>query len=1773
MNKSLLEKLNYFILNKNHKNTFSIFLVIFSVLNFNAQVASYSFSEANSGLTYPAITGGTVVASGSITNSSVPSAAIGFTFNFNGVDYTTCNISDNGYITFGGTAPASSYATPIAVNSTYNGAISAYSYDLINASSGTGYSGLTSDVTYNTSGTVGSRVFVVQYRNMIRKNGLTKYSGLLNMQIRLNEGSNTVEVWYDAFNQTSPPVAAQTPSTSTSGWCQVGLRGTSITDFNVRTATTTWPVTTAGTLSATIPINATLYNPNVTKFLWTPPCYGPVANSLTASVAINSLVTWTEPSPKPSSYNYEVRYSGAFGSGSTGLFSSGSVPSPASGTPNFTASGLTVGVTYTIYVQSLCGGTVVSTTVIPPCSVATIPYTQNFESALVPAMPPCNSTTPGTGAAFVTIDNSATAYYGFNNKNLITTGALASDTWFFTQKINFPTAGSYRLSYKYGGTRELPQFVQKLKVAYGAVNSSVGMTTLLADHNSIKLSPLTNVINFTVSTPGEYYIGFYGYADLNNGFLQIDDINLDVSSCKPPINLVSGQVTSNSAIISWTPPNATTNSGYQYLVVPSPATPPINTTLPTGTTAPGETLINLLGLTPSTTYSYWVRTDCGNGDVSEWSQVGTFTTLVQLNYCSPSSAQNTTYYSNVVTTGGIANISNVSGYSTGGYGVYTTQVASQSPGNTINFNFGFTGATLGVGIAIWVDWNKSGDFSSAERMYNTTAYIFANSASCSFTVPAGQAYGDYRMRMVIDYWSTNPNDPCANITRGEFEDYTFRVVPPPPSLTINSSNFTICAGDQTQLINVTTPLSNFQVYSWTPSIGVSGSVATGFTFSPSVTTTYTLTATQTSGNFSSNTVKYTVYVNQPPTPIAISPNGVYKCQNDSPVQLVASGGIVTGSVVFEENFNGTTTIFTPGSNSSGGTPALADWTLRPSPYNRNGNISSNDNSQFYFSDSDRQGPAGTTNTWLVSPTFSLASPITNASFSFWHYYRGWSSGTACVQISLNNGASYTTIPISPGSPTPDYSWTTTSTGSPTAFSHVVIDLSPYIGNSNVKIRFAYLDAKWGWYWAIDNVKLTVSTTSEITWDASSLGYGVYTGLYLDSAGTQPYNGLITSTVYASPTSNSTYYASAVSPEGCNTQTEVLVRIRPISGGVASSNQSLCSGTPANLTLTGYTGTILKWQYSNTLAFTTSVDIPSSNSSTLTSAQMGVLTADRYYRAVVTNSNCTAYSNIIKIAVSVPTNWNGASWVGGTPDSTKSVIFDDSYSSNANLNACSVKVNSGNIVFNSGHNLIVQNNVNVAGGTLRFEDSASLVQINDNAVNTGNIIYKRNTTPVKKYDYTYWSSPVASQTLFALSPNTLADKYFAYDPAVDNWAFTPSSTNMALGKGYIVRSPNNFDPVTTQIFNAQFTGVPNNGVITTPITLSSSGIAAYNLIGNPYPSAINVDSFFNVNGSGTGTGVVEKTIYLWTHNTSLTNNLYTDNDYATYNYMGGVGTAHAPNSGVNNSDPLGKVAAGQSFFIKGLIAGNATFNNSMRVVGNNNQFFKNADPSLVTAARSRVWLEMFNNQGAYKQTLVGYTAAATAAYDDGYDGELFDGGTSILFYSLLSPVKLAIQGKGMPFSDQDLVPLGYQVNASGNYQIGLSNFDGIFDTQNVYLEDKSLNVIHNLKESNYSFTTDQGIFDTRFVLRYTDGSALSNNSNSITENRVVVYKNKQDIHINTGAIAMDEVSIYDVRGSLMYAKKGIHTTDFKITDLASSQQMILIQIKTVEGNTVTKKLIF
>ncbi len=699
--------------------------------------------------------------------------------------------------------------------------------------------------------------------------------------------------------------------------------------------------------------------------------------------------------------------------------------------------------------------------------------------------------------------------------------------------------------------------------------------------------------------------------------------------------------------------------------------------------------------------------------------------------------------------------------------------------------------------------------------------------------------------------------------------------------------------------------------------------------------------------------------------------------------------------------------------------------------------------------------------------------------------------------------------------------------------------------------------------------------------------GVYQWGTGSTVGQNIITGATTASITVSPTSITSYWVRRVDVL-CNYTTGGIVQamtIAPatVAGTLATPVTTICKNTqPRDITLSGNVGSVLRWQSANNAAFTSDVVDINVTSTTLTGAQIGVVSDSRFFRAVVQSGSC-AIQNTQPISIVVPNTvtYNGT-W-NGIPTDTTPVVINSDYTLTNDLDVCSCKV-AGNAIITvpSGVTLTVQGEVFVTpNAQIIIENNGSLVQVDDSSANIGSIIMKRSTAPMKQFDYTYWSSPVQNFTLQQLSPNTLSDKYFSYSAITNGWVTHPFGNQiMEAAKGYIVRAPQGWTQsnATLGVYNAVFTGVPNTGVI--PVTIQK-GTGAFNLIGNPYPSAINIDLFLL---NPANAGITNGTIYLWSHNTGISNSIpgnsvynYTRDDYAKYNITGGVKTASASITG--GTVPTGKIASGQAFFIEAntaLANGNytATFRNSMRIANNNDQFFRMASDTVVSNTgieKHRVWLNISNTAGAYDEMLLGYIQGATNEMDNLYDGKTFPAGNVVGLYSLLGDIKLSIQGRALPFNNEEIIPLGFNTTIAGTFAIQLEDFDGLFDNQNVYLYDKSNDTYHNLKESPYSFSAEIGTSNTRFELRFIDGT-LGINNPTIEQNEVLVIKKDKNIAIDAGNYTMERVSIFDMTGKQIYQSGKINAPTFNTGDLNFADQVLVVKINFDNQETISRKVI-
>ncbi|MDQ6471273.1 T9SS sorting signal type C domain-containing protein [Flavobacterium sp. LHD-80] len=532
-----------------------------------------------------------------------------------------------------------------------------------------------------------------------------------------------------------------------------------------------------------------------------------------------------------------------------------------------------------------------------------------------------------------------------------------------------------------------------------------------------------------------------------------------------------------------------------------------------------------------------------------------------------------------------------------------------------------------------------------------------------------------------------------------------------------------------------------------------------------------------------------------------------------------------------------------------------------------------------------------------------------------------------------------------------------------------------------------------------------------------------------------------------------------------------------------------------------------------------------------------------------------------------TVWNGTAWSNEFPSGGKELFFKEDYPELTSANVCSCSIDEGKkVTLLSGNTLGIE--FSYSGlGTLILEDSANLYQPDDDIKNTGIINLKRNSSPILKSDYTYWSSPVASQKLADVSPNTPSDKYYSYDPVVRAWNHENGTNTMALGKGYIIQGPWNFSATVPSSYEATFKGVPNNGKINVNL---KTGNVIFNLIGNPYPCTIDADIFLKENESK-----IKGTLYFWTHNTPISNNEYSSDDYAVYNLLGGVGTRGSLANGVNNSTPDNTIASGQAFFVGCKNAGTIEFSNKMRMQQRNSTFFKPNKNSKIQKSgieKQRIWLDLQNKEGVFKQILIGYAEGASNSYDENYDADSFNGNEFADFYSICENKNLAIQGRAFPFEKTDSVLLGYTTIVSGEFSINIDHIDNQFLNMDVYIEDKEKQVTYNLKDGPYVFKTEKGTFNSRFELKYVDKELNSGEFSTTTRNVFISVKDKQ-IHIETPNELIEEVEVYDIAGKILYKKTKISSSSLSIQKVISANGVLFVTVKLENGFSTSRKVIF
>ena len=328
--------------------------------------------------------------------------------------------------------------------------------------------------------------------------------------------------------------------------------------------------------------------------------------------------------------------------------------------------------------------------------------------------------------------------------------------------------------------------------------------------------------------------------------------------------------------------------------------------------------------------------------------------------------------------------------------------------------------------------------------------------------------------------------------------------------------------------------------------------------------------------------------------------------------------------------------------------------------------------------------------------------------------------------------------------------------------------------------------------------------------------------------------------------------------------------------------------------------------------------------------------------------------------------------------------------------------------------------------------------------------------------------------------------------------------------------------------------------------------------NPYPSALDADKFLQGNLD------IDGVIYIWKQQTPSVGSVFPYNqaDYIAYTRAGTTSPSSIPNAF------LGKIASGQGFLVKAKgIDKTVTFTNCMRLTDSNTDFNKFSE---TTATMDRYKVNMVGDNGVFSQIVVSYLPQCTLGYDRMYDAGRNSVSTAQL-YSIMENDgrKLAINARPS-FADTDVVPLGVSKTGtvSENFTLSIQEKEGVFAVNTpIYVHDLLLNTYNDLTISDYTFSSDVTLLNTRFELVYQNGTL----NNPDFENSKATAFIKNGLLSVSATLEMKSIAVYDILGRnvLTISTNGLKT----MTNLFPFTEGIYIAKITMQNGVIaTTKLI-
>ena len=550
---------------------------------------------------------------------------------------------------------------------------------------------------------------------------------------------------------------------------------------------------------------------------------------------------------------------------------------------------------------------------------------------------------------------------------------------------------------------------------------------------------------------------------------------------------------------------------------------------------------------------------------------------------------------------------------------------------------------------------------------------------------------------------------------------------------------------------------------------------------------------------------------------------------------------------------------------------------------------------------------------------------------------------------------------------------------------------------------------------------------------------------------------------------------------------------------------------------------------------------------------------------------------------VPKIWNGSSWLPSVPQSSDKAILNADYNSGifGGFKVCQCEVSSAAALTISPNTEVKISDVLINNGVIVVQSQGSLIQVNETDSNsgTGTFSAEQNINlSTGRNQYNYIISPAEGFNLKDLYTKSLdinnmpvTVPFALYHNETTN-TYLNSSGTYIKGRALAIKEPTaSFAP--GQI-TAVFEGKPVNGQFN--YTLNNSNFAnsnrGYNLIGNPFPSHMDLVQFYQNNSASNN---LSPTFYIWDNNANLQTiqlgDAYLGQAYARFNAAtpAGVGTpikASVDAGATTLKIPTRYVSTGQGFMAKldNIASESIKFSNSIRSSLASQGFFgKNNVQTKLSI--DRYWLNLINPSNVASNIAVVYSEGGLDAFTKEDSPSL---GTSDEIYSIVGDEKVSINGKSN-FVDTDVVAIGTKHFAAGTYKIALDKAEGIFsNSQHIYLKDLQTGILTDLSQGLYSFEGIAGETVDRFQIIYEPQIILATDGKANGE--VMVYRDGMDFIIKSNIKKISNVTCYDPSGRLILEifpnQKEVH-----LDAAVFSKGIYFLKINR-HGEITTKKII-